>query len=357
MFFTYKTRQVLKRIFPTLLTIVVIIVVALICWLLWLQRFVVYTTDGVRLDFGLQSPSASAQVPQQPNKDQVLIEYPDQPLDTLPPIGSDDPIVPDQPDDPIAPDVPDSTPLVGYYVDAKTIQNDPEGVRQKLESMPAGTAIMIQLANLWGYRYYTSEYGTPASKENLKKMDDLLAWLAESDLYIIGRMPAFRDYYFSLDNTSCGLKKSNGYLWEDTDRCYWLNPKNETVLTRLCMIMKELEALGFDEVVFEYFTMPETELIVFNGDRKEAVYAAAETLATASSTINIAVSFITSDYNFRLPDGNCRLYIDQVEPADVEQVLQQVQTPNDQVHVVFFCNTFDNRFNGCSVLRPIELAP
>ena len=357
MFFSYKTRRFLARIFPTLTTILVIIAVAAICWLIWLQRFVVYTPEGVRLDFDLQTPSASAMIPQQPGKQEVVIEYPEEPLATLPPNTPDDPDDPDIPDTPIVPDTPSSTPLIGYYMEAKDSQNNPDGIRQQLEQLPAGTAVMIQLANFWGTRYYTSQYGRAASAANLKKMDDLLAWLAESDLYVIGRMPAFRDYYFALDNTSCGLPIPGGYLWEDADRCYWLNPKNQTVLTRLCNIMRELKDLGFDEVVFDNFTMPETDKIVFNGDRKEAVYAAADTLATASAAIDIVVSFVTADYDFRLPEGNCRLYIENVEASAVQDVLQKLQTPDNSTHVVFFCGTFDNRFDGCSVLRPIALAP
>lgn len=360
MFFSYKTRQFLARIFPTLLTVLVILLVAAVCWLIWLQRFVVYTPEGVRFDFNLQEPSASAMIPQRPDKGQISIEYPEEPTVTLPPDTPIDPTIPDDPDIPDIPDLPDepeSTPLVGYYMDAKTVQNDPEGVRQQLEQLPAGTAVMIQLANYWGTRYYTSQYGKATSAANLQKMDSLLAWLAESDLYLIGRMPAFRDYYYALDNTSCGLAVPEGYLWTDSDRCYWLNPTKQTVLTRLCNIMRELKSLGFDEVVFDDFTMPTTDRIVFTGDRKEAIYNAADTLVTAGSAMNIVVSFITTDYDFRLPTGQCRLYIDNVEPSAVQDVLKQIQTPDNRTQVVFFCGTFDNRFDGCSVMRPIALAP
>ena len=352
MLFSYRTRRFLARIFPTLLTILVLILVAVLCWLLWLQRFVIYTPQGAFFDFGLQPPSGVGMIPQRPSDSQVTIEYPDgQPEDTKPPATS--------PDIPIGPDVPvtPEQPLVtGYYIEAKQVQDDPEGIRRQLEQLPAGTAVLIRLANFWGYRYYTSEYGTPISAENSKKMDDLLTWLAEQDLYMIARLPAFRDYYYSVDNTPCGLKKANGYLWQDPDRCYWLNPTNERVLTRLTQIMRELRNLGFDEVVFDDFTMPDSEEVIFNGDRKEAIYAAAETLVTACATEQFTVSFLTEDYGFRLPEGNCRLYIADAEPSAVEDILEQIQTPNDQLQVVFFCDTFDTRFQNCSVLRPIDLA-
>ena len=109
-------------------------------------------------------------------------------------------------------------------------------------------------------------------------------------------------------------------------------------------------------MVFDDFTIPEAEEIAFSGDRREAIYEAAETLVTACATDGFTVSFITKDYGFKLPEGDCRLYIEGVEPADVESVLQQIKTPDNRLQVVFFCRTFDNRFDGCSVMRPLELA-
>ena len=266
MLFSYKTRRVMARILPTVLTLVVIAVAMVICWLIWLQRFVVYTPDGVRFDFNQQLSMEAGVVPQKPADRDVVIEYPDKQTPvTKPPVDPDDPVIPDDPDDPWFPEDPDvpeipvQTGISGYYIDAKTLQADPDAIRQQLSQLPAGTAVMFQLANFWGYRYYTSEYGTEISEENRKKMDDLLLWLADRDLYVVGRMPAFRDYSYSVDHSTYGLKKENGYLWQDPDRCYWLNPTNDKVLTRLTQIIRDLTQLGFDEVVFDDFTMPETE--------------------------------------------------------------------------------------------------
>ena len=365
MVFSYRTRRVLSRIFPTLLTVLVLILAAVLCWLIWLQRFVVYTPQGVVFDFSLQPPSASGIRPQDPGRNDINIEYPDTPI-TWPsqgPVTPTDPTLPSIPDIPDIPDTPKppatsgDTVLTGYYTDLKTIQEDPNGVRNQIERLPAGTAVMVTVANYWGYRYYTSAHGTPVSQENLAKMDGLLEWMAQQDYYMIARLPAFRDYYYSLDNTSLGLAKSNGYLWQDADRCYWLNPTKAKVQTRLTQIIRELKDLGFDEVVFEDFMIPDAEAIVFSGDRKEAVYEVAQILVEACATEDFAISFLTSDYGFRLPQGNCRLYLENVEPSAVQDVLDAIDTPDDRLQIVFFCGTFDSRFDGCSVLRPLDLAP
>jgi hypothetical protein len=352
MFFSYRTRQKLARVFPWLLTALVLLVVAAMCWLLWLQRFVVYTPQGAKFDFDYVPPTAEGVIPQKPANSHVQIEYPmEEP--NLPQKPQD----PDDPAGPILPEIPVLGDVVsGYVVELSAIQSDPEAVRKQVEPLPAGTAVLVRVVNFWGYRYYTSGYGTLISEENRLKLDGMIRWMAERDLYMIARVPAFRDYYYSTANLSCCLTKTNGYPYEDAVYCYWLNPRNDTVLTRLTQIAKELQNLGFDEVVFDDFTMPTAETISFTGDRKEAIYEAAETLAVACASDDFTVSFVTDDLDFRLPQANCRLYIENAEASQVESILEQLETLDDRRCVVFFCSNYDDRFNACGALRPIELA-
>jgi hypothetical protein len=320
------------------------------CWLLWLQRFVVYTPQGAQFDFDYVPPTAEGVIPQKPANSHVQIEYPmEEPNLPQKPQDPDDPAGPLLPEIPVLGDV-----VSGYVVELSAIQSDPEAVRKQLEPLPSGTAVLVRVVNFWGYRYYTSAYGTLISEANRKKMDDLLVWLADRDLRVVGRMPAFRDYFYLDEYEDLGLERPSGLIWTSPDRDYWMDPTKEKNLTRLTHIMRELRNLGFDEIVFDDFYFPETEEIAFTGDRKEAIYQAAETLAIAGATEDFTVSFVTSDMNFRLPEGNCRLYV-HAEPAEVEDVLAQIQVADKLKQVVFFCNTFDNRFDGYSVIRPYAL--
>ena len=49
----FRTRQLLRRIAVTVLVLVLIAAVVLGCWVLWLDRYIIYTRDGVKLDFDL----------------------------------------------------------------------------------------------------------------------------------------------------------------------------------------------------------------------------------------------------------------------------------------------------------------
>ena len=47
----YRTRRALSRIAFVLAAILMVAVLVWMCWLLWLDRFLVYTHEGVKLDF------------------------------------------------------------------------------------------------------------------------------------------------------------------------------------------------------------------------------------------------------------------------------------------------------------------
>ena len=120
--------------------------------------------------------------------------------------------------------------------------------------------------------------------------------------------------------------------------------------------MTELKALGFDEVVFSEFRIPNAESIVFKEDKAEAIKKAAQTLVTACSTDSFAVSFMATDSTFPVPDGRTRLYMENVSPKNVGAVAAQFNFPNPQASLVFMCTTNDTRFDEYSVMRPISMA-
>ena len=49
----YRVRRGLRRFFVTLGVLALLSAVALAVWLMWLSRYVIYTDEGARLDFGL----------------------------------------------------------------------------------------------------------------------------------------------------------------------------------------------------------------------------------------------------------------------------------------------------------------
>ena len=114
---------------------------------------------------------------------------------------------------------------------------------------------------------------------------------------------------------------------------------------------------GFDEVVFDGFSYPDTDAIYFNNTKtKEEVIAdTAQRLVTACANESFCVSFVGKT-DFKLPIGRSRLYLDGVAAADAAGIAEQLGLENPQVHLVFLATVNDTRFDAFSVLRPLSMA-
>lgn len=337
MILSYKGRQFLRRALVFLLVTVLLVAVALVLGGVWLRRFIVYTPQGAIVNMDLPAIVSPGRVPSPPENVSVNIVYPQE---TMPN---------DQ-------NQPGQQRLAGYYITAKQMQEDLEGLRQQIAQLPAGTAIMMDVKSYWGYYYYSSRLGQGSDSFILAEIDSFIAELTGSDLYVIARLPGLRDYDYALNNIPSGLATKNGYLWTDENACYWLDPRDDGTLTYLIQITKELRDLGFDEVVFQDFYVPESNKIVFDADRKEAVEAAAATLVTACATDHFTVSFLAYRPDLILPEDNCRLYLAAVAAVEVQDVLAQVTATDTLRNVVFLAETNDTRYDVCGTLRPLELA-
>lgn len=334
---SYRFRRRVGFLLRGVILILVAALVACFCWVIWLERYIVYTEDGAVLDFGISLEFPSGQV-----------AVPPEPMGTIPiqtnpgKTETEDGKLPQ---------------LHGYYVDTDLLLKNINAVKKQLEQLPKGTPVLIDVKNIYGRFYYTSSVdgGAQASKPNNAKMDELLEYMESRDLYMIARLPAFRDYYFGLHHVSSGIyHSSGGYLWMDSSRCYWLNPAKDRTLRYLIEIANELEERGFDEVVFTEFRYPDSEDIKFTGSKtkEQILSAAAQTLVTACASSRFCVSF-TADVEFKLPVGYSRLYLSNVPASEVADKVEQLGLETPEVSVVFYATVNDTRYDAYCVLRPL----
>ena len=336
---SYRTRRFLQRLGIVLLVLLLLAIIVWMVWIVWLDRFVVYSRDGAHFDFDRTAQSQTGELAVPPaDQETVQIVY----------------------NDGVA-NMNASTELAqirGYYADAQALREDLEGVRARIDSLPAGSAVMLDLKTINGYFYYSSEVGPTSSSVDLEAMDKLITYLNNKDLYLIARIPAFRDYYFGLNETHNGLyMKSNPIgLWMDSDGCYWLDPTKEGTLNYLSRIVAEIKRMGFDEVVFSDFCFPDTDDIQFSGDQSEAIAKAADTLATICATESFCVSFCSETTDFTLPtEERCRLYLVNFTAAQVRTAAEATGLASPEIQVVFITEHGDTRFDEFSVMRPVSL--
>ena len=346
MILPYRARRALRNFFAAVLGLVLLAAVVLFCWLLWLNRYVVYSEEGAKLDFSQSVQYAPGQTPVPPESV------------TLPQIYTD--LAEDDPE--YVPPTNDLTQFAGYYVTVEQLKSDFDAVAAQLEALPAGSIIALDVKDTRSYVYYTSAVAKESPKFDSAKLDALILSLQEKGHYLIARLPAFQEYYYILEDESTrvkyGLPKAggSGVLWLDTEwSCYWMNPQSDGTMTYLIQLITELRGLGFDEVLFADFRFPNTQKIRFDGDRMQALNDTATTLVKACSTEKFCVSFSRVTADLTLPEGRTRLYLTGVSAADADDEAAKTGLANPEAQVVFITESGDTRYEAFSVLRPLDI--
>lgn len=333
----YRTRRALRGLAIAGLWLVMLAIIVWLVWLLWLDRYVVYTRDGAKLDFGASNQQLSGEVAKPPENDATVSIYYNEGDNALN-ISTE------------------LSQIVGYYIDADMLTKSIPDVMETLKKLPSQTPVMVDVKDIVGRFFYPTTLGPSNKNIDTAAMNQLIDYLAKSDLYAIARAPALRDYYYGLDHVPDGLPTSGGYLWMDDARCYWLNPASEGTLAYLIQTGKELKEKGFNEVVFSDFRFPETDKIVFKGKRTEALVSAATRLLESCSSDRFAVSFLVDSASFPLPAGRTRLYLEGVGASQAKALAEESGLEDPTIKMVFVTDVNDTRFDAYSVLRPITSA-
>lgn len=335
----YRTRQLLVRIAIIALIVILVAALAFFCWFTWLERYVVYTRDaGAVLDMQISPQVALGEEAVPVAQEETVSIYYNE---------GDNAINTSR----------ELTQLVGYYADAAALEAGVSVVAEQIKALPAGTPVMLDVKSPKGIFYYSSGVSTNWSTQvDTAAMDELIASLDKKGVYLIARLPALRDYYFGLTQTSNGLFVSSGaYLWADEDYCYWLDPTKQGTVSYLVQIVTELKSLGFDEVVFDEFRFPDTNDLRFSGDRAQTIADTAKTLVASCASDDFAVSFV-GQAGFALPEGRSRLYLKDAVAAQADAIAQQTGLTDPAIRLVFLTQVHDTRFDAYSVLRPLEAA-
>lgn len=339
---SYRLRKSMHRLLITVLVLILLAVGAVLCWLLWLNRYVVYTRDGVKLDFSLsmQFPEGQPAVPPTTTPP-VDIFYNDE-EDVLPPVSTE------------------LQQLSGVYVTRKMLESGIPALQEQLLQLPTGTTVMLEVKNNKGEFFYSSGMGRSYGSIVTEEMNNLIATLSRKGYHVVAHMPGLRDYWYFLEDQRTRVPYGlawighGGALWIDySGPSYWFNPLSPGTFDYLVQVITELKTLGFDEVVFHNFLVPDTDQIIWNGDKEAAIRDLADLVVRSCATETFTVSF-AADASFPLPEGRCRLYLSNVDAAELYLVEQQVGVADPHLRLVFLTDRLDTRFDEYGVLRPLQ---
>lgn len=331
---SYRNKLRLKKLLRVALILLVVAAVVGLVLLIYVEPYIVYDRDGVRLDFSSQDAPAESAESTEPR-----------------PVISNPQIL--YSEDPIAEKT--IAEMGGYYITTKMLQ-DPQAVLSAVKAIEEPCAVLIELKSIYGNFYYSTQIaGAPTASIDVAVVDEIITYLRENHFYMIGVVSAFSDYAFALEHISCGLPLSGGALWMDSNNCYWLDPANDQVVAYLMEITRELSSLGFDEIAFDEFRFPDTNKIVYSSELsyEEILQQTISELNAFVQGGSIRISFVTEDTDFPSGDLQGRLYFPNVDGSKVELYSQSYKDIGGLLELVFLANSRDTRFEGRAQLRPL----
>lgn len=337
--FSYRNRRRAKVFFLVLFAVLVTLLLFCVIRFIYLQRFLVYEQDGVHLDY---SQDLSSQPGSTPDWSGETVEI----ITEEATIQETNPL-----------DEPRKT-LSGYYITTKML-SDMDSVSAalaQLEQQPQ--TILVDLKSIYGNFYYSSGISgaSMTTAADLGAVDSLLDSLAsQTGLYLVARIASLSDPNFALANQSCGLPLRSGALWVDTNNCYWLDPMDELVQRYLVSIAQELASMGFDEIVFDDFRIPDSGNIIYSTEytREEAAALAAQSICEQLADTPIRVSFNSS--NAQVAQSSERVYLKCEDGSQVASMVNGFQDvlEDPSTQIVFLTASRDTRFDGYGILRPL----
>lgn len=216
-----------------------------------LQRYIVYDADGATLQLpGRQTEEtlpeddpAAVQHTFEPVEVQVVWEAPDfSDVD----MGAHD----------------DLTAVRGLFIPLDTVTNGTD-LTSAVAAVTGGdyTTAVLEMKDRTGQLAWPSTcetalgYRTGGSADVSAALDAL----HEAGKTAAAQISCFCDWLLLQHNWTFALSYADGSLCQTEDGCYWLDPYNQTVRSYIIDMVRELAAMGFDEIILADLYHPVSE--------------------------------------------------------------------------------------------------
>ena len=249
-----------KRKYSWIITLAAMLLALLIVLAVWLfyylQRYIVYDKDGLRLDLSAQREELlrPGTVDSQPS------EKPDfTPIDVE--------IVVEEKDysEIVTAAGADLQPLRAVYIPAAEVTES----TLKYYSGSTGdfNALVLELKEADGLlRWHSSVPAADSFAVNGRlELAESVAALKEKGVYLVAQISALADSNMARRNAPIALKDAaSRSTYTDRDGNAYLDPYSTGARDYLKSLMSELKALGFDEVLFSGFVCPDSDDVSFS---------------------------------------------------------------------------------------------
>ena len=239
----------------TLLAMILVVFIALAVWLFYyLQRYIVYDKDGLRLDLSAQ-------------REEILrpgAQETPRPV-TVPHVDVE--IVVEQRDySEIQTDAGNNlSEIHAVFVPAKDVTENT--LKFYAGRMGDFNALVLELKDADGFLRWHS--GVPAADSfavnGTMELGEYLTPLKEQGVRLVAQISALNDSAMAQRNAPVALKSAvTGQPFTDADGRAWLDPYSDSTREYLLALILELKDMGFDEVLLTGVACPESDGLKFS---------------------------------------------------------------------------------------------
>jgi len=240
----YRGRRTATDILKLIAVILGVLVVLAVAGVLYLQKYVVYTDEGAKLELppflqvlrgeDREDPGASASLPD-PGDLSIDIQ----------PAGSQS-----------EPQPPVETEPAGFAL-ALPVSAVLDGTAAGKLAEAGADALVLEMKSQDGKLAWLSNerIAGRARVNGTQAVNDALKQWNAGEVYTIARVCCYRDDSAPYYHNSLALRRGNGN-WKDELGLRWLSPAKEQNRAYIAGLCGELAAMGFDEIVLEQFHFP-----------------------------------------------------------------------------------------------------
>lgn len=227
---TYRGRSPFRSVLKWIIALLAVVLILAVAALVWLQQYMVYSSDGGKLVF----PWTEQSTP-----------FPSQTPSSAPPLVSPSVVV-------ISPDIPAPEALHAAFLPREALYDG--SAEQALLAAGAQAAVFDMKADDGTLAYVSAQ--ALAIQANASSADPAVnAAIQELNrldgLYTVARVSCFKDNKLSDADWGLSITTNSGYRWSDPDDLRWSSPAHQTVQAYVTAVCVELAALGFDEILLD----------------------------------------------------------------------------------------------------------
>ena len=251
----YRGKRKYGWIITAVATVLAVLIVLSVWLFYFLQRYIVYDKDGLRLDLSAQKESIlQSDSTEEPGH-----------VPSLPSVDVE--IVVDEKD------YSEVTTSAGTDLQAMRAVFIPaaELTENTLKYYSGGlgdfNALVLELKGPDGYLHWHSGVSAADSfaVNGSLEIADYLSVLKEKGIYLTAQLSMLTDAAMAVRNSPLALKNSaTGAALTDGKGSYWLDPYSEGTRSYYLALLTELKALGFDEILCSDFVCPDNEYLQFS---------------------------------------------------------------------------------------------